>query len=335
MSENKQSMNPLAVILLLSAGFFVVFLILSGVFVALKGSGSMPRASVATSFLGSSGGVGVVEISGVILDSKKTLARLRRFEEDNQVSAVVLRLNSPGGSVAPSQEIYEAVQNYKKPLVVSMASVAASGAYYIACGAKKVYANAGTLTGSIGVIMPFANLQKLYEWAKVQRYSIKTGKYKDAGADYREMTADERALLQTMLDDVLMQFKQAVAKGRGLSMEAVTKVADGRIFSGQQAKAFHLVDELGTLQDAIQEAGVLAKIKGKPTVIYPEKKRRGLLDFVLDDPLGNDEEAEAHYAQGDVVSRVFRHLEGLVQGRTQPTASFAPTLEPALYWLWQ
>jgi ClpP class serine protease len=118
-------------------------------------------------------------------------------------------------------------------------------------------------------------------------------------------------------------------------MEAVTKVADGRIFSGQQAKAFHLVDELGTLQDAIQEAGVLAKIKGKPTVIYPEKKRRGLLDFVLDDPLGNDEEAEAHYAQGDVVSRVFRHLEGLVQGRTQPTASFAPTLEPALYWLWQ
>jgi protease-4 len=182
--------------------------------------------------------------------------------------------------------------------------------------------------------MPFANLQKLYEWAKVQRYAIKTGKYKDAGAEYREMTPDERALLQRMLDNVLSQFKEAVSTGRDLPMDEVTQVADGRIFSGEQAKALHLVDELGSLQDAIQAAGSLAQIKGKPKVIYPERKRRTLLDFVFEDPTGYEEESEAHYSQGDTLSRIFQGVESWIQGRAQ-TPSRPLTLEPGLYWLWQ
>ncbi len=334
MSENKSSMNPLVFILLLSGGFFLIFLVLSGVFVAFKGAGGGAHPSVATSFLRGGAGVGVIEVSGVIMDSKKIVTRLQRFEDDDRIKAVVLRLNSPGGSVAPSQEIYEAVRHFKKPLIASMGSVAASGAYYIACGAKKVYANPGTLTGSIGVIMPFANLQKLYEWAKVHRYSIKTGKYKDAGADYREMTLDERALLQAMLDDVLMQFKKAVSTGRDLSLEKVSAVADGRIFSGQQAKALHLVDELGTLQDAIAEAGSLAQIKGKPTVIYPEKKRRSLWDFVFEDPSWDDEASESSRSPSDGLSQVFHWVENALQGGAH--AEPRPlTLEPGMYWLWQ
>lgn len=333
MSDSKKSMNPLALVLLLSGVFFLIFLLLSGAFVAIKGSGSSSRPSMATALLGG-GAVGVVEVSGVIMDSKKILKRLKQFEEDDGIKAVVLRLNSPGGAVAPSQEIYEAVKNYKKPLVASMGTIAASGAFYIACGAKKVFANAGTLTGSIGVIMPFANLQKLYEWAKIQRYSIKTGKYKDAGADYREMTADERALLQTMLDDVLMQFKKAVAEGRDLPMEQVTQVADGRIFSGQQAKGLDLVDELGSLDDAIQEAGQQAHIKGKPHVVYPEKRRRGLLDLILDDPTVEEEVAESHVASGNGLAHVFRKFENLLEGGAHVDSS-PFTLEPGLYWLWQ
>jgi protease-4 len=265
------------------------------------------------------------------MDSKKTLRRLERFEDDDQIKAVVLRLNSPGGSVAPSQEIYEAVKAYKKPLVVSMGSVAASGAYYIACGAKKVFANPGTITGSIGVIMEFANLQKLYDWAKVQRYSLKTGKYKDAGATYREMTPEERGLLQGMIDDVLGQFKQAVSTGRKLSMEEVTAIADGRILSGSQAKAAKLVDELGTLNDAIREAGKLANIKDKPRVVYSEKQRQGLLDLFLEDS-SSDESSEASPSRvqlnsaSSVIALFEKWLSGGASGVSQPA--------PGVYWLW-
>ena len=185
------------------------------------------------------------EINSVIMDSK-TLAQLKKFDEDKGVKAVVLRLNSPGGSVAPSQEIYEAVKDFKKPVVASMASVAASGVYYIAVGAPIIYANPGTITGSIGVIMEFANLEKLYEWAKIKRYVIKTGKFKDAGGEHREMTPEDRALLQGMIDDVLVQFKTAVAAGRKLSLEDVTKVADGRIFRAIRPKC-QTGGQLGTL----------------------------------------------------------------------------------------
>jgi protease-4 len=225
--------------------------------------------------------------------------------------------------VAPSQEIYEAVRAYKKPLVVSMGSVAASGAFYIACGAKKVFANPGTITGSIGVIMEFVNLEKLYEWAKVKRFSIKTGKFKDAGAEFREMTAEEKELLQGMVNDVLLQFKEAISKGRKLPMETVSAIADGRIFSGTQAKARKLVDEVGTLQDAINEAAKEAKLPGRPDVVYPSGPRRKLLQMLLDDG-DRDEDGRS---EAPLLERWFSRLFGAV-------AKQDISLEPGMYWLW-
>lgn len=270
--------------------------------------------------------VGVVELNGIILDSKKILKQLSRFEEDSGIKAVVLRMNSPGGAVAPSQEIHQAVKKFRKPLVVSMSSVAASGAYYIAAGAKRVYANPGTITGSIGVIMQFTNLEKLYDWAKVSRYSIKTGKFKDAGAEYRPMTAEERSLLQAMVDDTLSQFKAAVAEGRKLSKREVDAVADGRIFSGSQARSAKLVDELGSLQDAIDEAAKLAKIEGRPKVVYPEKPRRRFIEWLFSGD-GDDSEVESESRWGGASGLGALVLKIL----NLPGTSV--NLEPGVYWL--
>ena len=270
MENNQTSWKPLFWILGISSVFFIFFVIGSFAFFSqgLKGKSKLAQKS-----LFKKEGVGLLEINGVIMDSKKTLKTIEKFEDSPEVKAIVVRINSPGGAVAPSQEIYEALKKSAKPVVVSMSNVAASGGYYVAMAAKKVFANPGTITGSIGVIMEFANLEKLYEWAKIKRYVIKTGKYKDAGAEFREMAADERQLLQSMVDDVLLQFKTAVADGRKLSMDDVTKVADGRIFSGAQAKEAKLVDELGTLDDAIMSAGKMANISGKPKVFLDEKKK--------------------------------------------------------------
>ncbi len=323
-SPQKSGMGPLAWVLGLSAVFFVLFMVISGaIYFSRGGAKSAARGSTGAFLTAGKGAVGVIEMNGVIMDSKKTLKKLDDFEEAPEIKAVVLRLNSPGGAVAPSQEIYQAVKNYKKPLIVSMGSVAASGAYYVAMGAKKVYANPGTITGSIGVIMEFANLEKLYEWAKVQRYAIKTGKFKDVGAEYREMGPEEKALLQNMVDDVLTQFKQAVVDGRKLTLEQVSEVADGRIFSGSQAKNAKLVDELGTLQDAINEAAKMAKIEGKPDVVYPEKARPRWMDLILEDPSREERSETSSSLVGALTGILTGHVEKAVTG-----------LEPGIYWIW-
>jgi protease-4 len=320
----------LAWVLGLSALFFVLFLAVSGFLFLNRGSHSSSKA--ATSALFGGGSVGVIELTGVIMDSKKILSRLDDFADDDRIKAVVLRLNSPGGSVAPSQEIYEAVRAFKKPLVVSMSSVAASGAFYIACGAKTVFANPGTITGSIGVIMEFLNLEKLYDWAKVKRFSIKTGKFKDAGAEYREMSSDERELLQGMVDDVLLQFKEAVSKGRKLSMAQVSEIADGRILSGTQAKAHKLVDQLGTLQDAVNEAAKQAKLPGKPDVVYPSGGKRKLLEMLLDDSNKDDDgEAETPPPQASWLGRILSGWGGFGSALVKENL---PALQPGIYWLW-
>lgn len=338
----KKRTNPLAVVLILSAVFFVLFLMISAALFLSRGSSTEPRwanwetGETRSMFQGGGGGgaIAVLELKGVILDSKKLLAQLKRAAKDDYVRGVVLRLNSPGGAVAPSQEIYDAVKKFPKPLVASMASVAASGAYYIACGSKKVYSNPGTITGSIGVIMEFANLEKLYQWAKIERYSIKTGKFKDAGADHRSMTPEERKLLQAMVDDVLSQFKQAVVEGRGLKPAEVDRVADGRIFSGAQAKAAGLIDELGGIEDAISAAAKLAKIEGEPRVIYPEGRRSWLRDVFMDS--SGDEEEEAAYG---LVPRFFGALFGKAaagpwSGSLSGAAGSQALFGPGIYWLW-
>ncbi len=227
--------------------------------------------------------IAIIEINGVILDSKDTLEEIRTVSKNDKVKGVIIRINSPGGGVAPSQEIYSELRKLssKKPVVASLSSVAASGGYYLASAAEKIVANPGTLTGSIGVIMDFSNVQGLFEKIGLKNNVVKSGKYKDIGSPHRDMTLDERKLLQNVIDNVHNQFITAIVAGRKLDRESVEKVADGRIFSGEQALALELVDSLGTIRDAIELTATMAGIKGEPKVYYT-KKDRGLLDYVME-----------------------------------------------------
>jgi protease-4 len=305
----KRSINPLALILGLSAVLFGFFLIFSFVFFFVKG-GSF-KSNEQKMFSDKGEFVAVIEMNGVIMDSKKILKSLKEASEDDDIKAVVLRLNTPGGAVAPSQEIYEGVKKFPKPLVVSMGSVAASGGFYIAMGAKKIFANPGTLTGSIGVIMEFLNLKKLYDWAKVERYSIKTGKFKDAGAEYRELAPEEKAYFQDLVNNTLGQFKKAVSDGRHLPLEDVTAVADGRVFTGEQAKKLKLVDEIGTLDDAVAYIAKEAKIKGKPRIAYPTKKSKGIQEMLFGGDHDEDGFEEEHSFIDQIVSKVADRITGV------------------------
>jgi len=221
--------------------------------------------------------VAVVALKGLISDATEIVRTLDELGERKDVKAVVLRIDSPGGSVGPSQELYSAVKRLdkKKPVVASMASVAASGGYYAASAARRIVANPGTITGSIGVIVQFMSAEDLLKKLGLRGYVIKSGKFKDAGSPLRKMTAEEKAVLQGLVNDVNSQFIRAVAEGRGLKVSAVRRLADGRIFTGKQAKNKGLVDELGDLRRAITLGAELGGIKGKPYVIYPEEKLFG------------------------------------------------------------
>ena len=230
-----------------------------------------------------SGRVGLVEILGEIDDPEPVVDQLDRMERDASVRAVVVRLDSPGGGVAASQEIYEAVRRVreaKKPVVASMGGVAASGASYVACGADSIVANAGTLTGSIGVIMLFPNTEDLFRKVGIRFETVKTGKYKDIGTMWRPMTDDERNLLQDVLTNVYDQFVDVIVEGRDLAREDILPYADGRIFSGDQAQEYGFVDRVGDLDDAIRLAGRMAGITGQPVVVRKERVRVSFWDFL-------------------------------------------------------
>lgn len=226
--------------------------------------------------------IGVVEVLGPITSSKEIIEDLKAFERDESVKAIVLRVDSPGGGVGPAQEIYAAVKALKsKPVIISMGSVAASGGYYIAAPAAHVFANPGTITGSIGVIMEFPDIADLLDKIGLQRRVIKSGQFKDIGSPVREMTPEEQELLQGLIDDVYMQFVEAVSSGRNMDVDAVKAIADGRIFSGRQAKELGLVDELGGLQAAIEYSARRVGIVGKPKVVYPKPETPSILDLIL------------------------------------------------------
>ncbi|HZH04046.1 MAG TPA: signal peptide peptidase SppA [Myxococcaceae bacterium] len=243
-------------------------------------SGSRGRSSLSAS----SSRVGVIEVQGAIEDSKRVLDGIREFKEDRRLKAVVVRVDSPGGAVGPSQEIYDAVRDLakSKKVVVSMGSTAASGGFYIACAGEKVFANPGTLTGSIGVIFQIPNFQGALRWAGVQVNTLKAGKLKDTGNAFREMSPEEREYLQGVLTDVHRQFIEAVAEGRKLKVEEVEPYADGRVFTGRQAKEWKLVDALGGFDAAVAEAAKMAGLRGEPELQYPEEER-GLLRGLLGD----------------------------------------------------
>lgn len=220
--------------------------------------------------------VALIRVEGVILDSQATITDLKRFAENPYVKAIVLRIDSPGGGVVPSQEIFDAVQRVRnknnKAVVASMGTVAASGGYYIAAATDRIIANPGTLTGSIGVIMETANVEGLLKKIGVEGIVVKSGKFKDIGSPLRKMTDEEQALLQSVMDDVHKQFIDAVAEGRAMEVDTVQALADGRIFTGRQAKEAKLVDELGNLDDAIQLAADIAGIEGEPKVVEPRRR---------------------------------------------------------------
>lgn len=225
-------------------------------------------------FQGGKDGIGVIDLKGVIVTSEETINDLTAFRGDPAVKAVLIRIDSPGGAVGASQELYEEIKRTAKvkPVVASMASVAASGGYYAALGANQVFANPGTLTGSIGVILQFANIKEILDKVGYKAEVIKSGKNKDIGSFSRDMTPSERALLQSLIDSVHEQFVQAVSESRHLPVETVGPLADGRIFTGKQALDLGLIDALGNFTDAAQQA---AKLAGLPqhaiNFIYPKK----------------------------------------------------------------
>jgi protease-4 len=218
--------------------------------------------------------VALVRVTGIILDSTDVIEELKEHSKNGSVKAIVLRVDSPGGGVAPSQEIYEEILKIKekKKVVVSMGSVAASGGYYISAPADRIVANAGTLTGSIGVIMEIPNVSDLMEKIGVKTQVVKSGRHKDMASIFKSLSPEEKEILQTVLDDVHDQFIEAVSEARGMEYEAVRKLSDGRIFTGRMAKELGLVDELGNLEYAIMLAGKLAGIKGEPNVVYKEEE---------------------------------------------------------------
>ncbi len=271
-------MSKKTVLIAAAVLFFVVILFALSVKIAatILGEGN--------TVLTSKEGVGLVEVKGMILDSRETIRQLRYFLKQESVRAVVLRVDSPGGIVAPSQEIYAEVKKFaaRKKIIVSMGSLAASGGYYISAPATMIYANPGSITASIGVILKLSNIESLMDKIGIKSYTLKTGKYKDSGSPVRRFSAEDRAMLQSVIDNTHQQFIRAVAEGRKLPLEDVRKIADGRILSGEQAKEHRLVDRLGTLQDAIEEAGRLAGIKGDPELLLPPKKKINYLDLLVE-----------------------------------------------------
>jgi protease-4 len=227
--------------------------------------------------------VAVIEVNGPIVDARPTLESLKHFREEAAVKAMVLRIDSPGGGVGPSQEIYAEVLKTRavKPVVASMGAVAASGGYYIAAATDGIVANPGTVTGSIGVIMGYTNFGQLLERIGLTPVVIKSGTFKDTGSPTREMTAQEKALLQGVIDDMHQQFVTAIAEGRKMPIEKVAALADGRIYSGKQAQTKGLVDKLGNFEDAVDWAGQLGGISGRIETVYEEEDAFKLLRYLM------------------------------------------------------
>jgi protease-4 len=233
--------------------------------------------------------VAVVRVEGMVLDARQVVEALERQAKDPKVKAIVLRVDSPGGAVAPTQEIFRAVRalSKKKRVVASLGSMATSGGYYVACAAERIVANPGTLTGSIGVVVHLANFEKLLSKLGIEGQVVKSGDFKDMGSMYRPLSERERNILQEVVNDVHEQFVEDVARSRNMELEKVRTIADGRIFSGRQAKGLGLVDELGGLKEAIQLAAKMAQIKGEPLVLEEPKEKFSLLRWLLDSSFGS------------------------------------------------
>lgn len=221
------------------------------------------------------GNIGIVEIDGMILSSKKIIKHIKAFQKDDQIKAIILRINSPGGGIAPSQEIYQEIMKIKmdKKIITSMGSVAASGGYYIASATNGIVANPGTITGSIGVIMEYANIMEIVKKIGISPVVIKSGEFKDMGSPLKKLTDSEKKIFQDLVDELHLQFVKDAAFARDIDVKAMADIADGRVYTGQKALELKLIDRLGNLDDAVQWAGKLADIQEELKPVYPKEDK--------------------------------------------------------------
>jgi protease IV len=268
---------------LLGGGAFFLFLL--AVFALVYFTA---RSQQKTSFAGGFGEkIAVVDLEGVILSPKDVVEQLRKFADDSSVKAIVIHVNSPGGGAAASEEIYQEVLRIrdvkKKRIVSSIETVGASGAYYVSSATNKIFADNASIVGSIGVIAEWYNYEELLKWAKLRAIVLKAGEFKDTGSPVREMTPAEREYMQGLIDNMHAQFIQSVAKGRRMKVEEIKTLADGKVWTGEQAMPLKLIDQIGDFRAAVEDTAKSVGIKGEPTIVRPEKERKGLLDLLFGD----------------------------------------------------
>src|ERR1700737_521476 len=231
--------------------------------------------------------IGVVDLDGVILSPQPVVGQLKKFADDSSIKAIHLQINSAGGGVAASEEIYREVKRVrdekKKRIVVSIETVGASGAYYVAAASDKIYADHGSIVGSIGVIAQWVNYGDLLKWAKLKDIVLKTGEFKDTGNPARDLTPAEQAYMQSLIDNMFGQFVQAVADGRGMKFGDVKAIANGKVWTGEQAKSMKLIDEVGDFEAAVSDTAKSVGIKGEPSLVRPDRDRKTVLDALLGD----------------------------------------------------
>jgi len=270
--------------ILIGGGAFFLFVlaVFTLVYLTLHATGGTE-----TAFSGFGDRIGVVDLEGVILSPQPVVDELKKFGDDSSIKAIILHVNSPGGGVAASEEIYREVKRIraekKKKIVVSIETVGASGAFYVASASDKIYADQGSIVGSIGVIAQWVNYGDLLKWAKLKDVVIKTGEFKDTGNPARDLTPAEQAYMQSLIDNMFGQFIKAVADGRGLKYDDVKSIANGKVWTGEQAKDMKLIDSVGDFETAVSETAKSVGISGEPTLVRPEKERKTLMDLLLGD----------------------------------------------------
>jgi protease-4 len=282
MAENGRTRVWLWVLIGGGAFFLFVLAVFTLVYVALHAGG---RDSAGLHAFGDK--IGVVDLNGVILDPKDTVDQLRKLAEDDSIKAIVIHVNSPGGGVAASEEIYRQVKRIRdekhKRIVASIESVGASGAYYVSAATNKIYADSGSVVGSIGVIAEWVNYGDLMRWAKLKPQVLKVGEFKDTGDPTRDLTPAERQYLQGLIDNMYAQFVQAVADGRKAKVSEIKPIADGRVWTGEQALSMHLIDQIGDFRSAVMDTAKSVNISGEPVLVHSERDRKSLLDLLFGD----------------------------------------------------
>ena len=268
---------------LLGGGAFFLFLLLVFALVYF----TVRSEQKSSSFRSFGDKIAVVDLEGVILSPKDLVEQLRKYGDDSSIKAIIIRVNSPGGGAAASEEIYREVLRIrdvkKKRIVASIETVGASGAYYVSSATNKIFADDASIVGSIGVIAEWYNYEELMKWAKLKAIVLKAGEFKDTGSPIREMTPAERAYMQGLIDNMHAQFIDSVAKGRRMTVQEIKPLADGKVWTGEQAVPLKLIDQIGDFRAAVEDTAKSVGIKGEPTIVRPEKDRRSVLDLLFGD----------------------------------------------------